>query len=69
MIWLYVSMTGQYTINPYTGKAHFIFSVVSAEKRDMIYNLIRLVGLPVQTLGMIESLIASEHADFTMHDA
>ena len=61
-------MTDEYKRDEETGKTSFMFNTVPPAKRDMIYNFTLALKLPVQTLGLIESLVASELADFTMHD-
>ena len=68
VIWFYLVMTDEYKRDEETGKTSFMFNTVPPAKRDMIYNFTLALKLPVQTLGLIESLVASELADFTMHD-
>ena len=68
LVWLYLSMTDQFRIDPQLKKASFIYQVVPAEKRDMIYNFTQLIKLPAQTLGILESYVAQELASFTIFD-
>lgn len=49
-------------------QAFFVYNTVPAIKRDMIYNFTLVLNLPKQTLGMVEALVASELADFTIYD-
>lgn len=39
-----------------------------ASEREALYNLSLALKLPAQSLGLLESLVASELADFTIHD-
>lgn len=61
-------MTDEYRYDSATGRAFFVFNTVPAFKRDMIYNFTLALKLPVQTLGLIEALVASELGDFTIYD-
>jgi len=55
-------------VNPYNQKVHFVYRSVSAGERDTLYNLTLALKLPVQSLALLESLVASELADFTIHE-
>lgn len=61
-------MTDQYRSDPDNNRAYFVFNPVSSLKRDLLYNFTLALKLPAQTLGLIESLVASEIADFTLYD-
>ena len=45
-----------------------MYRAVPASERDVLYNFALAIKLPAQSLGLLESLIASELADFTIHD-
>lgn len=68
LVWLYLTTTGQFNQNPFNGKVYFVYTVVDASKREILNNLSLAMKLPVQTLSLIESIVASELADFTIHD-
>ena len=61
-------MSEQITTNPYNQKVIFLYRMVPASQREVLYNLSLALKLPAQTLGLLESLVASELADFTIHD-
>ena len=61
-------MTDQIRSESENSQAFFVYNTVPAIKRDMIYNFTLVLKLPVQTLGLIEALVASELADFTIYD-
>ena len=60
-------MTDQYRVGQ-NRAAFFVFNTVSAMKRDLIYNFTVALKLPVQILGLIENLVASELSEFTIYD-
>ena len=61
-------MTDQIRGESDNNQAFFVYNTVPAIKRDMIYNFTLVLNLPKQTLGMVEALVASELADFTIYD-
>ena len=61
-------MTDQFRSDPDNHTASFVFNPVPSLKRDLLYNFTLALKLPVQTLGLIESLVASEIANFTLYD-
>ena len=68
LVWLYLTCCQQITLNPYNAKVHFAYRAIPAWERDSLYNLTLALKLPVQSLALIESLVASELADFTIHE-
>ena len=67
-MWFYLTMTDQFRLNPKDNRGYFVFRKVEPTKRDSLYNLTLALQLPVQTLGLIEALVATELADFTIFD-
>ena len=67
VIWFYLTMTDQYRSDPDNNHAYFVFNPVPSLKRDLLYNFTLALKLPMQTLGLIESLVASKVADFTLY--
>ena len=63
--WFYLTMTGQVRVR--NGKATIIFNKVAPIERDVIYNFIGVIldqrQIQASTLGILESLVASELSD------